>query len=1267
MIPRKSFLCLFAILALLVAMVPMTATAQPAAPAAAGAETVGSEQPLTAADLKALQDGPAALAAPPANPAAILYDNGPLTTHPGGGGDGANASAVQTALGLGAFGFSHSISSGFRVADDFTVPAGGWTISTITFYAYQTGSTTTTTINNANLRIWNGPPGQAGSSVVFGDTTTNRLAGSSWSSIYRVLDTGLSDTNRPVMADVVTVNTTLPAGAYWLDWQTGGTLSSGPWAPPVTILGQTGKPGANALQYTSTSGTWAAVVDSGTAQAPQDFPFVIEGQATGGPSISLTKTVGTQAGVCANTSAITVAPGTTVYYCYTVTNTGTVAFDLHTLTDNVLGTIFNLFPYTLAPGATVNTVQAGVPIPYVANATTTNVGTWLAYNPTGGQATAVATATVTVQQPSSQVCNTAPITIPGSGPGTPYPSTISVVGLGPSVTDVNVTLNDVNHEWPDDIDILLAGPQGQNLIIMSDAGGAPDIVNVDLTFDDAAAVPLPDGTQITSGTYQPTNIDSGDPFPTPAPVPSGATQLATFNGTDPNGPWSLYVVDDLVADLGSIAGGWCLDITTTGGQQPPNIDVNPLSLSSTQAPNTTTQHQLDVANTGEATLLWTINEEPGSLRPPIRASRGSQPAAATRRVTLGDAGFSGSSLTPGQVVTPQGPPTAPNLMTITHSASQSIIAGNSVSCNLGGLHTGNSYLREFDLPAFGIGSAFGVTQVQIGVEQALGAGGSQPVTVNLYTKIDPAAPLTFGNLSPIGTATATVSDQSLTLLTVPVVGTAPAGSVLVVEIFTPDGVTAGNTFLIGSNNLGQTAPSYLAAAGCGVPEPTPTGDLGFPGMHIVMNVTGDAATPEPCTTLAGVPWLGEVPAGGTTAGGGSTPVQVTFDSTGLDVGTYTARLCITSNDPTPGPGNETELVQVPVTLTVQGTPAITLVETVGTVPGVCAATHTITVPMGTMVYYCWTVTNTGDMTLSSHTLVDNRMGTIFTNFAHALTPGSTANTVQAGLSIPAVINANTTDISTWTAAQSSTGGMSTTATSSATVNVITLVCNNEGEGFESGVPPLGWTVVSNLPNGPQWTTIGGCGELGNYAAGNGGAACASGLNYPDGTFDTELRSPPFSLAGSTGSDLNFQLNFQSWADIDRLSVDISNNGGTTWNTIHTYASNQGGPQSLPGVNVTLDLTPWAGQPNLMLRWRYYSTASSPGRYAQVDEVKINCFAPPPTAVSLASLSADAAATRSLLLLPVVAALLALAAAFAMRRTADGRRQTADGRRQTVDG
>ena len=160
------------------------------------------------------------------------------------------------------------------MADDFTVTGpSGWDIDTITFFTYQTGSTTTSTINSLNLRIWNGPPNDPASTVVWGDTTTNVLTSTTWTNIYRVTNTTLTDTTRPIMAAVAGVNAILPAGTYWVDCQIGGTLASGPWAPPVTILGQTTT--GNSLQYTSTG--WAALNDTGTL-TPQGLPFVIDGQ-----------------------------------------------------------------------------------------------------------------------------------------------------------------------------------------------------------------------------------------------------------------------------------------------------------------------------------------------------------------------------------------------------------------------------------------------------------------------------------------------------------------------------------------------------------------------------------------------------------------------------------------------------------------------------------------------------------------------------------------------------------------------------------------------------------------------------------------------------------------------------------------------------------------------------------------------------------------------------------------------------------------------------
>src|SRR5262249_59378885 len=64
---------------------------------------------------------------------------------------------------------------------------------------------------------------------------------------------------------------------------------------------------------------------------------------------------------------------------------------------------------------------------------------------------------------------------------------------------------------------------------------------------------------ITSGTYRPVNVGATDAFPAPAPTPSGAGTLQAFAGTNPNGTWKLYVVDDQTGNAGSIAGGWSVD------------------------------------------------------------------------------------------------------------------------------------------------------------------------------------------------------------------------------------------------------------------------------------------------------------------------------------------------------------------------------------------------------------------------------------------------------------------------------------------------------------------------------------------------------------------------------------------------------------------------------------------------------------------------------------------------------------------------------------
>lgn len=161
-----------------------------------------------------------------------------------------------------------------------------------------------------------------------------------------------------------------------------------------------------------------------------------------------------------------------------------------------------------------------------------------------------------------QYANLTEIIIDGDtqGPAVPYPSDIVVAGVPGTIIKVTATLNNVSHTFPGDLDILLVGPLGQNVMLMSDAGGADDIVSVTLTFDDNAVTQVP--TPIVSGMYQPTNLGGGDVLPAPAPAPPYGSALNVFNGTNPNGTWSLFVFDDAGADSGTIAGGWSLTIAT---------------------------------------------------------------------------------------------------------------------------------------------------------------------------------------------------------------------------------------------------------------------------------------------------------------------------------------------------------------------------------------------------------------------------------------------------------------------------------------------------------------------------------------------------------------------------------------------------------------------------------------------------------------------------------------------------------------------------------
>lgn len=191
----------------------------------------------------------------------------------------------------------------------------------------------------------------------------------------------------------------------------------------------------------------------------------------------------------------------------------------------------------------------------------------------------VAGQTVTVTQADTFSSSSA-ISIPGSGSASPYPSSIAVSGVAGLVSSVSVTLNGLSHSDASDIDMVLVGPEGQALAFMSDLGSSFPVSGATITFSDSGAS-TPTGA-LAGGTFRPSNIGPGDTFAVPGPAsyqsaaPAGAATFAsTFGGTNPNGTWKLYVVDDLAFYSGSVSGGWSLTIDVNASSALPVTPAGP--------------------------------------------------------------------------------------------------------------------------------------------------------------------------------------------------------------------------------------------------------------------------------------------------------------------------------------------------------------------------------------------------------------------------------------------------------------------------------------------------------------------------------------------------------------------------------------------------------------------------------------------------------------------------------------------------------------------
>ncbi len=150
----------------------------------------------------------------------------------------------------------------------------------------------------------------------------------------------------------------------------------------------------------------------------------------------------------------------------------------------------------------------------------------------------------------------------------PYASALNVIGIDGVIDHITVSLLGLSHDFPSDLDIALVGPTGQVAMLMSEVGGNTKlpVSGLTLTLDNSATDFLPIDSTLVSGVFKPTRQFPTLSFDFPAPAPAGTANapadLSLFNGTNPNGTWQLFVIDDSSPDSGTIASGWSVSIFT---------------------------------------------------------------------------------------------------------------------------------------------------------------------------------------------------------------------------------------------------------------------------------------------------------------------------------------------------------------------------------------------------------------------------------------------------------------------------------------------------------------------------------------------------------------------------------------------------------------------------------------------------------------------------------------------------------------------------------
>ena len=186
----------------------------------------------------------------------------------------------------------------------------------------------------------------------------------------------------------------------------------------------------------------------------------------------------------------------------------------------------------------------------------------------------------------------------GFGPASSYPIARQISGYDGKIAGLSVVLNGLSHSHPDDLDIVLEGPTGRSVVLMSDACGSADLISTPLTFSDTGATLLPEEGPCPVGIYKPSDHQAGESLPAPAPPGPYSHSLSTFVGTRMNGTWRLYINDDLYGGGGytnsfSLYPQIAPETTITDGPRAVATSRRPRFEFSSQIPGSTFECRLD--------------------------------------------------------------------------------------------------------------------------------------------------------------------------------------------------------------------------------------------------------------------------------------------------------------------------------------------------------------------------------------------------------------------------------------------------------------------------------------------------------------------------------------------------------------------------------------------------------------------------------------------------------------------------------------------------